>query len=289
MDSNLKDFIENSLNKQLQTKSNFNWKAIGGGSINNTYQVLSNTHLFFVKVNTTTVFENGFKEEVLGLQFLNKHKALIPNIILDGTFQNQAYLVLEWIESKKETPKFWENFAMQLVNLHQQKSDKFGLDYANFMGQLSQKNTYFNKFSDFYIENRLKPQVKLAFDSNKIEKKHLKQFEGLYTKIPQIFPVEKPSAIHGDLWNGNFICSESEKAVFIDPAVYYGHREVDIAMTQLFGGFSEKFYKTYNEIYPLEPCFNLRNNFYHLYPLLIHLNTFGKSYLESIENIITEF
>ena len=197
--------------------------------------------------------------------------------------------MLEWIETGKQTSKFWQNFAAQLVSLHQQKNEQFGLDYSNFMGQLPQKNTYFDTFSDFYIENRLKPQVKLALDSNKLELKHVKQFEGLYKQIPEIFPLEKPAAIHGDLWNGNFMCSKNEKAVFIDPATYYGHRESDIAMTQLFGGFSEEFYKAYHELHPLEPCFNLRNNFYHLYPLLIHLNIFGSSYLESIENIITEF
>ncbi|SDW10663.1 Fructosamine-3-kinase [Lutibacter oricola] len=289
MDLKLKEYIESCLNKQLQTESSYNWKQVEGGSINKTYQLISNTHLFFVKINSTQVFENGFKEEVLGLQFLKNNTALVPEIIIEGIFENTAFLVLEWIETGKETTKFWENFAAQLVSLHQQKSDKFGLAASNFMGQLPQNNSFFDNFSDFYVENRLKPQVKLAFDSKKIETKHVNQFEGLYKKISEIFPKEKPSAVHGDLWHGNFMCSKNGNAVFIDPAAYFGHREADIAMTQLFGGFSEKFYKAYHEMYPLKPCFNLRNNFYHLYPLLVHLNIFGDSYLESIENIITEF
>jgi len=289
MNTNLKDHIESRLNEKLQTKCIFNWQEIGGGSINNTFKVFSDKHTFFVKTNTTTVFENGFKEEVLGLQFLKNNSALVPNTILEDTFENSIYLVLEWVESGKQTTRFWHNFAEQLVKLHQQKSDKFGLDHSNFMGQLPQNNSYFDNFSNFFIENRLKPQVKLAYDSKKIEAKHVAQFEGLYKKIPEIFPIEKPSAVHGDLWKGNFICSANDNAVLIDPAVSYSHREVDIAMTQLFGGFSEKFYKRYHEMYPLEPCFNLRNNFYNLYPLLIHLNLFGDFYLESIENIITEF
>lgn len=289
MNSTLKKHIEVQISTTVNSKENFNWQIVGGGSINKTYQLSSNTHSFFVKTNSLSVFENGFKEEVLGLNFLKANTALVPNIILEGVFENEAYLVLEWIETGKETKKFWQNFAQQLAELHQQKNDKFGLDYSNFMGKLVQKNEYFNTFVDFYIENRLKPQVALAFDTNKLETKHVKQFEGLYKRIPEIFPVEKPSAIHGDLWNGNFMCSKNEQAVFIDPAVSYSHRESDIAMTQLFGGFSEEFYKTYQELYPLETCYNLRNNFYHLYPLLIHLNIFGKSYLESIENIITEF
>ena len=289
MDSNFKIFIENCLNEYFQTNSNYTWVSVEGGSINKTYKVSTSKQSFFVKTNTTAVFENGFKEEVSGLNFLKNKKASIPAIILEGTFENSIYLVLEWIESGKQTPKFWENFAIQLVNLHQQKSDKFGLETSNYIGKLPQNNSFYDNFVDFFIENRLKPQVKLAFDSKKIETKHLNHFEGMYPKISDIFPVEKPSAVHGDLWSGNFICSKNEKAVFIDPAVYYGHREADIAMTQLFGGFSEDFYNKYHEMYPLKPCYNLRSNFYHLYPLLVHLNSFGESYLEGIENIITEF
>ena len=113
--------------------------------------------------------------------------------------------------------------------------------------------------------------------------------QSFYSSIPCIFPTEKPCAVHGDLWSGNLINSINEKAVFIDPAVYYGHREVDLAMTLLFGGFSSDFYKAYEENYPLEKGFKNRKDYYNLYPLLIHLNLFGNSYLKSIENIITKF
>lgn len=176
-----------------------------------------------------------------------------------------------------------------MANLHQQKSKKFGLDYANYMGQLLQTNTFSTNFSDFFIENRLKPQVKLAYNSAKFSKKNVDQIEKLYKKLPEIFPTENPCAVHGDLWSGNFMCSKNQNAILIDPAVYYGHREIDLAMTTLFGGFSTVFYNHYKEIYPLEKGFNNRKDFYNLYPLLIHLNLFGSSYLRSIENIITEF
>jgi fructosamine-3-kinase len=289
MDSHFKTYIENCLNKHFKTNSIFYWQAVSGGSINNTFKVFNENHTFFVKTNTKTVFENGFNEEVLGLQFLAKHKALVPNIVLKGSFNNYIYLVLEWVESVAETTKFWINFAEQLANLHQQKSKKFGLDYANYMGQLLQTNTFSTNFSDFFIENRLKPQVKLAYNSAKFSKKNVDQIEKLYKKLPEIFPTENPCAVHGDLWSGNFMCSKNQNAVLIDPAVYYGHREIDLAMTTLFGGFSTVFYNHYNEIYPLEKGFNNRKDFYNLYPLLIHLNLFGSSYLRSIENIITEF
>ncbi|SNR40754.1 Fructosamine-3-kinase [Lutibacter agarilyticus] len=285
----LQQHIEQLLQNYTSTKSNFNWQTISGGSINETYKVSTTTHTFFVKLNSATIFKNGFKEEVLGLQFLEKNNALVPEIIFEGNFENDIFLVLEWVENGEKTANFWRNFAEQLTNLHQQTNTKFGLDHSNSIGELFQKNNYCETFSDFFIENRLNPQVKLAFETNKLQQKHLKQFEELYAEIPAIFPVEKPSAVHGDLWSGNFICSNNEKAVLIDPAVYYGHREMDIAMSQLFGWFSTEFYHNYQEILPLAPCFNLRNNFYNLYPLLVHLNLFGKSYLGNIENIITKF
>lgn len=285
----LQTHIENCLNTKFSKNATYKWQNIGGGSINATYKITSTAHSFFVKTNTTSTFKTGFTEEVLGLQFLNTHNIITPTIIYEGVFLNEIFLVLSWVDSGAKTNLFWQNFAEQLVHLHQQTEVEFGLGYSNYMGSLLQKNTRFNNFSDFFIENRLKPQVKLAYDNNKLQQKHLKQFEALYVELPAIFPIEKPSALHGDLWSGNFICSNNEKAVFIDPAVYYGHREMDIAMTQLFGGFSEGFYKNYQDLFPLASCFNLRTNFYNLYPLLIHLNLFGNSYLGSIENIITKF
>ena len=131
--------------------------------------------------------------------------------------------------------------------------------------------------------------MKLAYDSRLLSIHHLKYFESLYKQLKSIFPNEAPCAVHGDLWCGNFMCSTSEKAILIDPAVHYSHREVDLAMTTLFGGFSSEFYNSYQEIYPLERGFQQRKELYNLYPLLIHLNLFGTSYLKSIESIVSQF
>lgn len=289
MKSDLNKHIEQQINKTLSLNQVFTWQIVGGGSINNTYKLSSKTHTFFVKTNTISKFKNGFKEEVLGLQFLKTNGAITPKIIVEGTFNTEIYLVLSWIESSVKTTEFWKNFAIQLANLHQNTASKFGLNHHNFMGELFQKNTFFNDFSTFFIENRLKPQVKLAFDNGLLKTKEVQLFESLYQQLSTIFPIEKPCAIHGDLWSGNFIATSNNKAVFIDPAVYYGHREVDLAMSLLFGGFSDTFYTTYNEVYPLEKGFNSRKDIYNLYPLLIHLNLFGKSYLQSIKTIVSQF
>jgi fructosamine-3-kinase len=284
-----KQHIENELNSKLTKNLAFKWQPVGGGSINTTYKLSAESFNYFVKINNTTVFKNGFNEEVLGLQFLKVNGAITPKVIIEGTYNNNIYLVLSWIESSFETEEFWENFAQQLADLHRHTNIHFGLEYDNFMGQLLQKNTFCNDFVIFFIENRLKPQVKLAFENGLLQTKEVQLFENLYKQLPTIFPAEKPCAIHGDLWSGNFIATANNKAVFIDPAVYYGHREVDLAMSLLFGGFSNTFYKTYNEVYSLEKGFNNRKDIYNLYPLLIHLNLFGKSYLQSIKTIVSQF
>lgn len=281
--------IENTINRQLENNLKFNWQSVMGGSINKAYRITATKNVFFVKINTQTVFENGFKEEVSGLQFLEKHGALVPKIICEGKYKQSIYLVLEWINSSNQSDGFWEHFAYQLANLHQHKNDNFGLEYTNFMGQLPQKNTFSRNFCDFFVENRLEPQIALAFNNGLLQKNHLSQFKILYNKLSTIFPLEKPSAVHGDLWSGNFICNSKNKTVLIDPAVYYGHREIDLAMSTLFGGFSQEFYAAYHEIYPLESGFYNRKDIYNLYPLLIHLNLFGSSYLRSIETIIIQF
>jgi fructosamine-3-kinase len=289
MNFELKKHIELRLSEKLGIGNSFKWKPVAGGSINETYKITSKSISFFVKINTTNVFENGFDEEVSGIQFLKVNSTLVPQIICNGVFKEYAYLVLEWIVSGIQTETFWTNFTQQLVKLHKQKSDRFGLKTNNYMGELVQNNTLKYNFSEFFIENRLKPQIKIAFNNRLLQPKILHHFENLFKQLEAIIPKENPAALHGDLWSGNFICNSNEQVVLIDPAVYYGHREIDIAMTTLFGGFSSIFYENYNETYPLEKGFENRKDIYNLYPLLIHLNLFGSSYFKSIETIITKF
>jgi len=289
MNFQVQQHIENILNSKLTKKLAFKWQSVGGGSINTTYKISAESFNYFVKINNSSVFKNGFKEEVLGLQFLKENGVIAPKVVANGIFKSEIYLVLSWIDSAFETAQFWENFAHQLADLHRHKGTSFGLEYDNFMGKLLQKNTFYDDFVIFFIENRLKPQVKLAFDMGALQTKEVHLFESLYKQLPAIFPAEKPSAIHGDLWSGNFITTPNNKAVFIDPAVYYGHREVDLAMSLLFGGFSSSFYTTYIESYPLEKGFDSRKDIYNLYPLLIHLNLFGNSYLQPIKTIVSQF
>ena len=285
----LRKHLETQMASEIENGAPFVWSSVGGGSINNTYKATAENHRYFIKTNTRELFQNGFDEEVLGLEFLQKNSAMTPRIILNGTLDNHIYLILEWVESGSKTGEFWMNFANQLATLHKQTSDSFGLDHNNFMGQLEQQNDFYDNFSEFFIENRLKPQIKLAYNDGFLAKNHLMKFEGLFKTLESLLPVERPAAVHGDLWSGNYLCNQNEKAVLIDPAVYYGHREVDLAMSTLFGGFSEVFYRVYQEVFPMQPGFGERKDIYNLYPLLIHLNLFGSSYLGGIIRIINRF
>lgn len=289
MDLRLKQQIE-----QILIQSDFNvadaqWDRVGGGSINMAYKFSANNKQYFIKTNTTTIFSNGFKEEVLGLEFLQKNNARTPNILAEGNYKGQTYLVLEWINTGDETKEFWSCFAQQLAALHKNTSDSFGLNHNNFMGQLEQINNPKKTFYEFFIENRLKPQLILSINNGLLDRTHVGQFEQLFNRLEQLIPVEPPAAVHGDLWSGNYICGVNGQAFLIDPAVYYGHREIDIAMTRLFGGFHSQFYEAYQEIFPMEKNFLERADIYNLYPLLIHLNLFGSSYRNSILRIINRF
>ena len=165
----------------------------------------------------------------------------------------------------------------------------FGLDHSNYMGALRQDNTPSDRFVDFFIHRRLQPQVGLAVKEGLLDHSAVAHFERLYTRLPDIFPVEPPSLLHGDLWSGNFLADESGEPVLIDPAVYYGHRSIDLAMTTLFGGFARPFYESYAYHYPFPPNFQEQWDICNLYPLLVHLNLFGQSYLGKILHTIRRF
>jgi fructosamine-3-kinase len=198
-------------------------------------------------------------------------------------------LVMEWIEEGPKTTTFWQNFGRQLAELHHHSNEQFGLSYDNYMGALSQKNNYHASWIQFFIECRLRPQLQLASNSDMLPSIHIDVFEKLFLRLSEIFPEEPASLLHGDLWSGNFLCDKNENVVLIDPAVYYGHRSMDLAMTTLFGGFDDAFYRSYNYHFAFPKNYKEQWEFCNLYPLLIHLNLFGSSYLSPIKSILKRF
>src|SRR5437868_6082006 len=219
--------------------------SIGGGCINNALKVETDSGIFFLKWNDAKRFPKMFEAEAKGLILLKEANAIgIPQVIATDEADGYSFILLEFIEPGKRIKNFWEDFGTALAQLHKNTSELFGLEYSNYIGSLPQSNTQKKSWIDFFIEERLEKQIALAKNSGAINHSITQQFNSLYKKLPEIIPNEKPSLIHGDLWNGNFMTGVDGKAWLIDPAVYYGHREMDLAMSKLFGGFSHEFYES---------------------------------------------
>lgn len=264
--------------------------GVGGGSINLAYRLETTAGLFFVKINDAFRYPEMFPKEAMGLKTLfDTNEIPVPEVIGTGQNGDQAFLVLKFIESASKRVKFWEDFGQRLAALHKHSMPKFGLSHDNYIGSLYQSNKEHDSWDTFFIEERLKPQTEMAFSSGRIDREDLKAFELFEKRLNEIFPNEPPALLHGDLWNGNFMVNEKGNAVLIDPAVYYGHREMDLGMSQLFGGFHPQFYEAYNETYPLQTEWQQRLDYCNLYPLLVHVNLFGRSYLGEIKSILRSF
>lgn len=152
-----------------------------------------------------------------------------------------------------------------------------------------QKNEQKKSWTEFLITQRLQPMLELAVNQGDVNYIEAKIFDSLFLKLDKLIPQEKPALLHGDLWPGNFLVGPAEEAVLIDPAVYYGHREMDLAMMHLFGGFPPKLFDAYNEIYPLEIGWQKRIELNQLYPLLVHVNLFGRSYWDRVKEIVERY
>lgn len=264
---------------------------VGGGSINHTYQVMAASgERFFAKINTSAEWPALFASEKEGLERL-AHRQLIrtPRVIALGEVGGYQLLILEWIEQGLKTAGFWKTFGEKLAALHQVTEASFGLATDNYMGALPQHNEPTKDWSDFFRHRRLEPQVKRAMDSHLMDSQQARQFDRLYERLPAIFDQAPPSLQHGDLWSGNFLCDEQEQPVLIDPAVYFGHRSIDLGMTTLFGGFDSAFYESYTCHASLAPNYREQWMVAKLYPLLIHLNLFGKAYLPDIIRTIERY
>jgi len=259
--------------------------SIGGGCINNAMKVETNSGIFFLKWNDTRRYPKMFEAEAKGLTLLKEANAIgIPQVTGTDKADSYSFIVLEFIDRGKRIKSFWEDFGIALAQLHKNTSELFGLQCDNYIGSLPQSNTQRKSWIDFFTEERLEKQIALAKNSGAINSSTIQQFNHLYKRLPDIIPEEKPSLIHGDLWNGNFMTGADGKAWLIDPAIYYGHREMDLAMSKLFGGFSSEFYESYQETFPLQKGFD-----HNLYPLLVHVNLFGGGYLSEVKNILNRF
>ncbi len=265
-------------------------KILGGGCINEACTLNTTAGKFFIKYNSSAAYPGMFSKEAAGLKILADTKTLdIPEVICTGEAGTYAYLLLQHIEGGTPVRNFWNDFGTKLAELHRNVSDNFGLDHDNYMGSLVQSNKRHTDFYSFFISERIEPQLSEARNKGAFSQSETRYFDSLFKKLPDIIPPEKPALVHGDLWNGNFIVSADGSPCLIDPAVYYGHREADIAMTQLFGGFQPEFYQAYNQWWPMEKEWQKRMDIFNLYPLLVHVNLFGGGYAGQVLRIIRQF
>lgn len=286
----LKNTIARILSAPSSGRSEPSWKSVGGGSINQCYRVSTNKESVFVKLNDKDDFPGMFEAEAKGLNLIRSNSGFqIPEVIEVGSDGNTAYLVMEWLENGTPSRDYWATFADHLAKMHQHTSDHFGLDHNNYIGSLPQQNDQLSSWAEFYIMMRLEPQLRMASDKGLAGITLCRSFDRLFTRLESLFPEEAPALLHGDLWSGNFMCANSGEATIFDPAVYYGHREMDLAMSKLFGGFDRDFYAHYHRSFPLENEWEQRIPLGQLYPLLVHVNLFGASYLAQLKSCLRPF
>jgi protein-ribulosamine 3-kinase len=265
-------------------------KPVSGGSINKTFRALTSGRSFFIKLNDAAKYPGMFEAESKGLQLLSGNcRIRMPEVITSGVLNENSFLILEYISPGTNTNHSYQKFASLLASLHRKSNDRFGLDHDNYIGSLKQSNTFHNSWAEFFSEERLSKQLKLAIDHRKISKSLLNSFDVLFAKVGDLFPAEAPALLHGDLWSGNFMTTEKGQPCIYDPAVYFGHREMDLAMTKLFGGFPDVFYEAYNDHFPLEKNWRHRIDLCNLYPLLVHVNLFGGGYVKEVEIILKRY
>lgn len=281
--------IQNTLKQKLNTSSLI-FHPITGGSINKTFHLKSGDHNFFCKVNSKTAFPDLFRKESNGLAAIKNSNAIkVPAVIDCFEIEDQQVLLMEWIKEGERSKDFWKSFGNSLAALHNITNNQHGFSENNYMGSVPQSNSWNKSWHLFFIENRLKPLVEKCATQSLLAAKHLNEFENLYIQLPQFFTDQPPSLLHGDLWSGNFMCNNKAEPVLIDPAVYYGHRCMDLAMTNLFGGFHDLFYEAYKYHHPFAANYLAQWKICNLYPLLVHLLLFGNSYLPSVEQTLKEF
>ncbi len=267
------------------------YEAVAGGDINESFCIYSGGEKFFLKINDSHLYPRMFEKEANGLNAL---AAALPALVVPGVITNSIaghyqYILLQWIEKGRPKKDFWENFGRSLAQMHLQEQDYFGQNEDNYIGSLSQNNTKHTQWHVFYSECRILPLAKTLFNSGAFSRGDLEASESFCQRSARWFPPEPPALLHGDLWGGNYMISSSGCAAIFDPAIYYGHREMDIGMTKLFGGFDQKFYDAYKEVYPMEHNWKKRLPLSQLYPLLVHAVLFGGHYVSSARQIIRQF
>jgi protein-ribulosamine 3-kinase len=286
INSEIKTQIEKFLNEKIVSTNSVSGGCIADSKIIHT----ESGDKYFLK--TLAGSESMFLKEANGLNELSKPNAIkVPKVIL----ADKHFLLLEAIEQGSKSKNFFHNFGESFALMHKYTSDIFGFFEDNYIGATPQLNIPVGiqqtNWSEFYFEKRILQQYKFA-EKNGYATNELSLLIGkLENKIETILSgsEEAPTLLHGDLWGGNYMCDISGEVVLIDPAVYYGHREADLAMTKMFGGFTSDFYRSYQNTFPLKDGWEFREDLYLLYHYMNHLNLFGQSYYSTTVRLLNKY
>ncbi len=262
-------------------------ERISGGDINHCYMISDGEQRYFVKTNTRD-FLSKFEIEAQNLHLLrHTSTVMVPELVHIGTTKECAFIVLNYLATKPlDDNSHSFRFGQQLAHLHQWGEQKeFGYDLDNYIGSTLQPNTWHKKWSTFFAEQRIGWQLQLLREKGIFLADIADLIDVVKGQLSHHNP--RPSLLHGDLWQGNCAISAFGPICF-DPACYWGDRECDIAMTELFGGFEPEFYQGYESIAPLELGYTQRKNVYNLYHLLNHCNLFGGHYLDKSQQLVDE-
>lgn len=268
-------------------------RRISGGDINEACAlILDDGMTLFMKYNSRGAFSN-LEAEAIGLKEIARTRTIGAAKFLGiGKDQTHSFLLLEYIAEAPRVKGYWEVFAKELAAMHKAPVSHpevgYGFYMDNFIGMRKQINTPHDKWIPFFRDCRLKPQFDAA--ASYFGPSDRRKIEALLSHLDRyLVEPDKSSLLHGDLWAGNHITGNDGKGWLIDPAVYYGHPEVDLAMTELFGGYSHTFYEAYKDYGNLSPDYKDRRDIYNLYQLLNHLNMFGGGYYSSVRSIIQRY
>ena len=262
---------------------------VGGGDINAAAQVETVDALYFVKWNEHPR-PRMFEVEARGLQLLAAANAVrVPRVI--ALIEQPSALVLEWIEPGRDKAQSAEALGHGLAQQHRVCAETYGLDHDNYIGSTPQRNTPTRSWIEFFRDHRLGAQRDLAQRSGYLTSDRARWLDRVMDHLAQWIDEAGvvPSLLHGDLWGGNYLIDAAGQPVLIDPAVYYGDRAAEIAFTELFGGFSTRFYAAYHEAWSLDQGYAARRDLYNLYHLLNHLNLFGAGYAAAVDDILRHY
>lgn len=283
---NIWQSIQSEIQDATQTEFNISQKiSVTGGDINQAFRLIGNNCEYFVKLNSANNYDM-FCQESVGLKALRKSERLkIPQTILYGLFENQSYLVLEYLDLKSNGEM--EKFAVALAQLHLNTQNNFGFACDNYIGKTVQINAPRNNWGEFFAEQRIGFQLSLLQQKG-VPQSLIKKGQQLVQRLPIYLNKHqpRPALIHGDLWQGNYSFDPSGMPVIYDPACYYADHEVDLAMLELFGNPGPAFFKTYSQTYPIENGYTMRKKIYNLYHILNHANLFGGRYISQSEHMI---